>query len=133
MYGQQNLQDGGPFFPSNYKAIYSLSISDITKIIAEISNIISWLSAVLKSPYPDQEGNKLIFLSEWREFRSVPCLAGKKKLDKSSRLDVVEIARIPDNGSELVSLLVGLRTYQHPGTHLANYSLWIDITSFEQI
>jgi len=37
-----------------------------------------------------------MFLSEWREFLSAPCLAGKKKLDDSSRLDVVEIARVPD-------------------------------------
>jgi len=34
-----------------------------------------------------------MFLSEWREFPSAPCLAGKK-LDGSSRLDVVEIARV---------------------------------------
>ena len=32
----------------------------------------------------------LMFLSEWRDFSSVPCLA-RKKLDDSSRLDVVEI------------------------------------------
>ena len=51
---------------------------------------------VLISPQPDQEGNKLMFLSEWREFPSAPCLAGKKKLDDSSRLDSVEIARVPD-------------------------------------
>jgi len=37
-----------------------------------------------------------MFLSEWREFPSVSCRAGKKKLDDSSRLDVVEIARVPD-------------------------------------
>jgi len=36
-----------------------------------------------------------MFLLEWREFPSAPCLA-KKKLDESSRLDVVEIARVPD-------------------------------------
>jgi len=41
----------------------------------------------------------LMFLSEWREFPSAPCLAGRKKvggkkLNDSSRLDVVEIARI---------------------------------------
>jgi len=37
----------------------------------------------------------LMFLSQWREFPSAPCLAGKKKtLDDSSPLDVVEIARI---------------------------------------
>jgi len=31
-----------------------------------------------------------MFLSEWREFPSAICLAGKK-LDDSSRLDVVEM------------------------------------------
>jgi len=51
----------------------------------------------LLSPYPDQEGNKLMFLSEWLEFPSAPCLAQKKKkLGDSSRLDVVEIARVSD-------------------------------------
>jgi len=38
-----------------------------------------------------------MFLSEWREFPSAPCLVGgEKKLDNSSRLDVVEIVRVPD-------------------------------------
>ena len=37
-----------------------------------------------------------MFLSERRKFPSAPCLAGEKKLDDSSRLDVVEIARVPD-------------------------------------
>jgi len=37
-----------------------------------------------------------MFLSEWREFPFAPCLAGKKKLDDSSRPDVVEMARVPD-------------------------------------
>jgi len=37
----------------------------------------------------------LMFLLEWREFPSAPCLAGKKKKhDDISRLDVVEIARV---------------------------------------
>ena len=35
-------------------------------------------TGALISPYPDQEGNKLMFLSEWREFPSAPCLARKK-------------------------------------------------------
>jgi hypothetical protein len=37
-----------------------------------------------------------MFLSEWREFPSAPCLpgTGEWKLDDSSRLDVVEIARV---------------------------------------
>jgi len=37
-----------------------------------------------------------MFISEWREFPLAPCLAGGKKIDDSSRLDVVEIARVPD-------------------------------------
>jgi hypothetical protein len=37
-----------------------------------------------------------MFLSEWRQFSSAFCLAEKIKLDDSSRLDVVEIARVPD-------------------------------------
>ena len=38
-----------------------------------------------------------MFLSEWREFPSAPYLAGKKKeIDYSSRLDIVEIARVSD-------------------------------------
>ena len=37
-----------------------------------------------------------MFLSEWRQFLSAPCLAGGKKLDDSLRLDVVEIARVLD-------------------------------------
>ena len=37
-----------------------------------------------------------MFLSEWREFPSAPCLAGKKKKLDSSLLDVVEIAHVPD-------------------------------------
>ena len=37
-----------------------------------------------------------MFLSEWREFPSAICLARKKKLEDSSRLDVVKIARVPD-------------------------------------
>ena len=40
---------------------------------------------VLINPYPDQEGSKLMLLSEWREFPSAPCLAlqGKNRADKS--------------------------------------------------
>ena len=37
-----------------------------------------------------------MFLSEWREFPSAPFLAKKKILDDSSRLDVVEIACVPN-------------------------------------
>ena len=44
-------------------------------------------------------------------------LLGEKKLDDSSRLDVVEIARVPEISSEFVSFLVELKTYQHPGNN----------------
>ena len=37
-----------------------------------------------------------MFLSEWLESPSAPCFAGKKNLDNSSRLHVVEIARVPN-------------------------------------
>ena len=36
----------------------------------------------------------LMFLSEWSEFPSAPCIAGKKKLDDSSRPHVFQIARV---------------------------------------
>ena len=36
----------------------------------------------------------LVCLSEWREFPSTPCFAGKKDIGDSSCLDVVEIARV---------------------------------------
>jgi len=55
----------------------------------------SRITVVLMSPWPDQEENKLMFLSEWREFLSAPCLAGNN-LDDISRLDVAEIALLPD-------------------------------------
>jgi len=49
---------------------------------------------VLISPQPDQEVNKLMFLAECREFPWRFALQEKKNLDDSSRLDVVEIARV---------------------------------------
>ena len=36
----------------------------------------------------------LMFLSQWREFLRRLALQGEEKLDDSSRLDVVEIARV---------------------------------------
>ena len=79
-------------------------------------------TGVLIGPWPDQERNKLLFLSEWREFPSAPCLAEKKKLEDSSRICVLEITRVPDM-LQLISFLVGLRTYQLPGNVFAVRSL----------
>ena len=58
--------------------------------------------------------NKPMFLSEWRQFPSAPCLAGKEYLDDSSRLDVVEIARVPYMLPSLFPSWSRLKTYQHP-------------------
>jgi len=73
-------------------------------------------TGVLISPYPDQEGTKLMFLSEWREFPWAPCHAGKKPWWQLASRYCWNRAR-PWRASELVSFLVGLRTYQHPGIY----------------
>ena len=49
---------------------------------------------VLISPYPDQEGNKLMFLSEWREFPSAPCLAEGKKYLMTARVSMLLKSRV---------------------------------------
>ena len=66
-----------------------------------------------------------MFLSEWSEFPSVPWLAGKKPND-SSRLIVVEIARVSDMLPGLFPSWSGLRTYQHAGKR-NNVSISFDI------
>ena len=59
----------------------------------EKSPCLNWATQFLTVAYDG--ACSLMFLSEWREFPSAPCLAGKKKkLDDSSHLDVVEIARV---------------------------------------
>jgi len=63
-------------------------------------------TGVLLSPEPDQEGNKLMFLSEGHGFLSVPCLAGGH-LEDSLRLDVVEIAGVADVLPSLFPSLAG--------------------------
>jgi len=50
----------------------------------------------------------------WISFGALPCKK-KKKLDDISRLDVVEIARVPDMLPSLFPSWFWLRTYQHPG------------------
>ena len=56
-----------------------------------------------------------MLLSEWREFRSLPCIAGKKTWWQLASRCCWNRAR-PCHASKLVSFLVWLRTYQHPGT-----------------
>ena len=53
-----------------------------------------------------------MFLSKWREFPWAPCLVEKKKLDDSSRLDVVEIAGVRDMLPSLFPSWSGLITNQ---------------------
>ena len=57
-----------------------------------------------------------MFLSQWREFPSRPCLVGKKKkLDDSSRLDVAEMARVPDMLPSLFPTWSGYEFISTPG------------------
>ena len=66
-----------------------------------------------------------MFLSEWREFPSAPCLAGgEKTLWQLACRRYLNRAR-PWHASEIVSLLVGLRTYQHAGKLWNVASCWL--------
>jgi len=78
------------------------------------------LTGVLISPSPDQEENKLMFLSERREFPSAPCLAGKRTWWQLASRCCWNRGR-PWHASEPVSFLVGLRIYQHPGNIVFPY------------
>jgi len=62
----------------------------------------------------------LMFLSEWHEFPSVPCLAGKKTWWQLASQCCWNRAR-PWHASKLVSFLIRLRTYQHPGVSVCVY------------
>ena len=64
-----------------------------------------------------------MFLSEWHEFPSAPCFAGKKTWWQLASRCCWNRAR-PWHASELVSFLVGLGTYQRPGTFMVpNFSV----------
>jgi len=83
-------------------------------LFQEWKSAILYYTRVLISPYPDHEGNKLMFVSEWREFPSAPCRARKETWWQLASRFCWNRARLW-HASELVSFLVGLRTYQHPG------------------
>jgi len=57
----------------------------------EKSPRLNWTTQCLTVAYGDVYSPNV---SEWHEFPLAPCLAGKKKLDDSSRLHVTEIARV---------------------------------------
>jgi len=58
-----------------------------------------------------------MFLSEWRDFPSAPCLAGGGGgFDDAARLGVVEIVRVPDMLPTLFPSWSGPKTYQQHGT-----------------
>ena len=69
-----------------------------------------------KSPArPGRKQDDISVRMSWISFSALPCRV--EKLDDSSRLDVVEIARVAWYASELIAFLVGLRTYQHYGIY----------------
>jgi len=55
-----------------------------------------------------------MFMLEWREFPSAPCLAGKDTWWQLASRFCWNRER-PWHASEPVSVLIGLRTYQHSG------------------
>ena len=61
-----------------------------------------------------------MFLSEWREFPSAPCLEGGKKTRWQLASRCCWNHARPWHASELVFFLVELKTYQHHG----NIPLW---------
>ena len=64
------------------------------RCISKARTLLTGKYRVLLSPYPDQEGNKLNISVRmaWISFGVLTCKG--IKLDDSSRLDVVEIARV---------------------------------------
>jgi len=73
-----------------------------------------------------------MFLLQWREFPSAPCLTGKETWWQLASRFCWNRAR-PLHSSVLVSFPVGLRTYQHPGNipqdftdcNVFNSRLWV--------
>ena len=68
-----------------------------------------------------------MFLSEWREFTSAPCLAGGKKTWWQLTSRCCWNRARPWYASGLASFLVGLRTYQHTGVGVTVYLQQSDV------
>jgi len=60
-----------------------------------------------------------MFLSEWLEFPSAPCVVEEKKNLMTARVSMLLKSPRPWHASELVSFLFGLRTHRHSGTPIA--------------
>ena len=75
---KETMSNALPFFVSAFITQSSKYIFSILAITTHTFVTLWADTGVLISPYPDQEGNKVMFLSEWSEFLSAPCLAGKK-------------------------------------------------------
>ena len=75
-----------------------------------------------------------MFISKWREFLSAPCFAGKTTWWQLASGCCWNRAR-SWHASELVSFLVGLRTYQHSGNYIhAQFKFgWFSFTNFLNI
>ena len=78
-------QRKNPITPSGIEpATFQLVVQPVQSVEEDNSLLVTGLkmalTGVLISLYPDQEGNKLMFLSEWREFPSAPFVAGKTNL-----------------------------------------------------
>jgi len=80
-----------------------------------------------------------MFLSEWFEFPLAPCLAGRKTWWQLASRCCWNRARSL-HASELVSFLVGLRNYRHPGIYrTAMYEvrvtcfMWLSFRKFSNL
>jgi len=62
------------------KNVMKIILGDLPLMSAEGTSRSKANTRVLISPYHGQEGNKQMFMSAWREFPSVPCIAGGKNL-----------------------------------------------------
>jgi len=58
-----------------------------------------------------------MFLSEWREFPLASNLAGEKKKNLTALVSMLLTSRASLTCFGVVSFLVGLSTYQHPGIY----------------
>ena len=89
--------------------------------LEERRNVFSSYRGVDKSvARPGRKQANISVRMAWISFGALPCR--KKKHLMTARVSMLLKSPRPWHGSELVSFLVGLRTYQHPGTPIARMS-----------